>query len=186
MPDTTTEPATEPADQSQDQTSEQPPAEQPNKPLGEGGERALASERDARKSAEKELAKLRKQIEEHEAAKLSDIERATKAAETEKQRAEGLAAQLARYQVIADTGLPKELHEFLPESADVDALTEKAGKLMSAFKAASAPGTPRPDSSQGAKGEPVGLDARITEAESKGDFKTAIALKAQRLTNPNK
>lgn len=145
--------------------AEAPPADPPkppdppegDKPLGPGGERALQAERQKAKDLEKELARYRKLAEDTENAKLSDIEKANKAAETEKTRADQLAAQLTRYKVIAETQLPAELHEFLAEGVtDEEALTEKANKLKAALGATPGkPAAPKPDPSQGARGEPA-------------------------------
>lgn len=143
---------------------------------GKGGKKAvladLASERKIRKELEKRLQVL-------ENTQKSDLEKATSSAEREKTRAESAEQELTRYKVIAATGLPPELQEFLPAGADEDALTEKATKLIEAL--GSKPGTPKPDPSQGAKGSGPSIDARIAEAQRNGDFKTVIKLQNDRL-----
>lgn len=100
------------------------------------------------RAREAELEKLRAAAQEAEDAKLSDLEKANKAATDAAARADQLAAQVARYKVIAQTQLPAELHEFLPEGvADEAALMERAEKLRSAL--GKPPAGPRPDPGQG-------------------------------------
>jgi DNA repair exonuclease SbcCD ATPase subunit len=109
-----------------------------------------ASYRKQLRDAQAELEQLRAAAQEAENAKLSDIERANKTAADNAARAEKLAADLARYKVIATTGLPAELHEFLPEGiADEELLLQRAQKLQSAL--GKPPAGPRPDSGQGAR-----------------------------------
>lgn len=147
MDDSTTSP--EPQDDpgtEQDQGAEQ---------LGDAGKQAIDrmknernEERKARRAIEAELAKYKQLAEQAESAKLSDIERANKAATDAAARADQLAAQVARFKVIAETQLPKELHEFLPEGvADEAVLMERAEKLRSAL--GKPPAGPRPDPGQG-------------------------------------
>lgn len=123
--------------------------------LGEAGKQAIDrmknernEERKARKAIEAELAKYKQLAEQAETEKLSDIERANKAATDAAARADQLAAQVARYKVIAQTQLPAELQEFLPEGvADEAALMERAEKLRAAL--GKPPAGPRPDPGQG-------------------------------------
>ena len=112
--------------------------------------RQAANYRKQLRDAQSELEQLRTATQEAENAKLSDIERANKVAAENAARAEKLAADLARYKVIAATGLPAELPEFLPEGiADEDVLLERAQKLQSAL--GKPPAGPRPDPGQGAR-----------------------------------
>ncbi|MFI6238347.1 hypothetical protein ACIBEF_00545 [Micromonospora sp. NPDC050795] len=100
------------------------------------------------RAREAELERLHAAAQEAEDAKLSDLEKANKAATDAAARADQLAAQVARYKVIAKTQLPEELHEFLPEGiADEEALLARAEKLRSAL--GKPPAGPRPDPGQG-------------------------------------
>jgi hypothetical protein len=59
-------------------------------------------------------------------------------------------------------------------------LTADADALLEAFKdVAGTPGTPKPDPTQGPRGE-IDFDAQIADAEAKGDIKTSIRLKRQK------
>jgi hypothetical protein len=141
-----------------------PPADPPkpgdppkDEPLGEGGKKALDAEREGRKAAEKEAARLKKIVDDADTAKLSDVEKATKAAADAQAAAATATATAARWKVIAETQLPPELQEFLPEGiADEAVLKAKADKLMAAMAASGKKtgGTPKPDPSQGPKGDP--------------------------------
>lgn len=121
---------------------------QPEDPRVKKANQEAANYRTKLRAAEAELEQLRTSAQEAENAKLSDIERANKAATDAATRADQLAAQVARYKVIAQTQLPAELHEFLPEGvADEAALMERAEKLRSAL--GKPPAGPRPDPGQG-------------------------------------
>lgn len=132
---------TEPADTSTDTTHADDPR------ITKANQEAAKYRRELR-AREAELEKLRAAAQEAEDAKLSDLEKANKAATDAATRADQLAAQVARYKVIAQTQLPPELHEFLPEGiADEAALMERAEKLRSAL--GKPPTGPRPDPGQG-------------------------------------
>lgn len=126
-------------------TSESAPADDPR--VTKANQEAAKYRRELR-AREAELEKLRAAAQEAENAKLSDLERANKAATEAAARADQLAAQVARFKVIAKTQLPEELHEFLPEGvADEDALMARAEKLRAAL--GKPPAGPRPDPGQG-------------------------------------
>ncbi|MEU4399771.1 hypothetical protein [Micromonospora orduensis] len=132
---------TEPADTSTDTAQADDPR------VTKANQEAAKYRRELR-AREAELEKLRAAAQEAEDAKLSDLEKANKAATDAAARADQLAAQVARYKVIAKTQLPEELHEFLPEGiADESALLERAEKLRSAL--GKPPAGPRPDPGQG-------------------------------------
>lgn len=82
-----------------------------------------------------------------------------------------------------------DLTEADPRSAEfTEAL---AGKISAAverdparFKGGTAAGTPRPDPSQGSRGgAAVGVDARIADAQAKGDWRTVLSLQNEKLAN---
>lgn len=175
-PETAAEQTTEPTET----TTEPDKAEAP-KPdswennTGKGGKEAvladLKAERKARQEAEKKLRSF-------EDANKSDLEKATSSAEREKERADTAERELIRLRVIAATGLPPDLQEFLGDGEEV-ALTERAKKLMAAV--GTKPGTPRPDPSQGAKGKGPDIDSQIADAQSKGDVDRFMRLQTQKL-----
>lgn len=191
-------PATPPAG---DPPTTQPPAPAPaqndDKPLGPAGERALAAEREARKNLEKQLAPLLQLVTgADKPAGKTDIEvlqeRLTNhEAELGKERAARWRAEVAH-----EAGLtPQQAARLQGDTRD--ALLADADALKALFPGAQ-PGTappaggqpsrtPAPDPSQGARGTgPGDLDAQIADAEAKGDAKTAILLKARKLTQLKK
>lgn len=128
-----------------DTTTDPAPAEDPR--VKKANQEAANYRRELR-AAQAELEKLSAAAQEAENAKLSDIERANKAATDAAARADQLAAQVARYKVIAKTQLPEELHEFLPEGvSDEESLLARAEKLRAAL--GKPPAGPRPDPGQG-------------------------------------
>lgn len=168
-----------------------PAADPPDdKPLGPGGERALAAEREARKALEKQLAELAplKDF----AAALSGGQKPPGKSDTdllndrfaayEKDLADERAARW-RVEVAQAKGLSAEQGTEL-RGATREELEAHADRLLTLFPTASAgPRTPAPDPSQGARGGQPGpdLDAQIAEAQKKGDFKAVIRLNGQKM-----
>lgn len=152
-------------------------------PLGEGGLAALKAERQRAKVAEDELKTLRKTLEEHENAKLTELQLAQKMAADQAKEAEMQAARALRFQIIAETQLPPELQKWLAETGDEATLRTQAGELLATFGAVKR--NPAPDPSQGAGKDvaPPNLDAQIAEANAKGDWKTALHLQNQKTTS---
>lgn len=147
MPPETTTTATEPA--ATDKPAETAPAATEDKPLGENGEKALKSERDARAAAEKSAAALQKQLDEINAANLSELERAQKEAADYKTAAETATANALRFKIAAEHGITENTDLILTGS-DEETLTAQA-KLW----ADRASTSPKPDLSQGGKTEPA-------------------------------
>lgn len=157
-----------------------------DKPLGPNGEKALQAERDARKELEKQvaaLAPLQKLVTalgggDPGKAK-TEIEQLTeRQAEFEKQVAEERNARW-RAEVANDKGLTGDQASRL-RGATREELAADADKLVAQFGITpAAPGTPRPDPSQGARpdGAPNELDTQIKAAEAKGDVMESIRLK---------
>jgi hypothetical protein len=190
----TTPPATDPAGATPPNPAApagQPPAADPaDKPLGPGGERALAAEREARKALEKQVAELAplKRIAEAlgagkpEANGKTEIELLNERfAQHEKDLAEERAAR-HRAEVAHEKGLTPQQAARL-HGASREELLADADALLALFPAAAQPAgqrAPAPDPSQGAR-TPVDLDALIREAETKGDVRESIRLKTQKL-----
>lgn len=129
--------------------------------LGEGGERALKAERQARKQAERKLAEVEAKIRSIEDREKTDLERLTDEAARAKAEAAAARTDLLRLQVAADMGLPADLTEFLTGD-DEDSLRSKAEKLLAAT--ADTRRHPAPDPSQGAKPGQPGAD-QLTRAD---------------------
>ena len=184
------EPTTPPAGDPPTPTT--PPVAPPegDKPLGPGGEKALAAEREARKALEKQiaaLAPLQKLAEAlgtgtPEAAGKSEVELLNERfAEHEKTVAEERAARW-RAEVAHEKGLTPQQAARL-QGATREELTADADALVALFPAAK-PGTPAPDPSQGSRGGNLpDTDALIREAQAKGDWKTVLTLQNAKLDN---
>jgi len=115
--------------------------------LGDGGKKALQAERDARKTAERTAAELAAKLKSFEDANLSELERSKKAAEESAAELAKLRTLNVRNTVALAKGVPADLIEFLTGDSEED-VAAKADLLMSRLNA---PGTPKPDPSQGAK-----------------------------------
>lgn len=122
--------------------------------LGDGGKKALQAEREARKAAEKANAELAARLKEFEDSKLSELERAKKEAEESANELARLRSENIRSKVAIDKGIPADLVEFLTGDTEGD-IAAKADLLMTRLNT---PGTPKPDPSQGAKGEAAALN----------------------------
>jgi len=125
-----------------------------NQELGDGGKKALQAERDARKAAEKANAELAAKLKEFEDSKLSELERAKKEAEESAAELARLRTENVRSKVAIDKGVPADLIEFLTGDSE-ESIAAKADLLMARLNA---PGTPKPDPSQGAKGGAAALN----------------------------
>lgn len=140
--------------------------EKPDEPLGEPGLKALQAERDARSQAEKQIADLNARLKEFEDAQKTDEERKQEALE-ERERALKDAAdarakaesKLLRYEVAAAKGIDVKLAGRLTGEtreeleADAESLLDLIG--------ATAPKTPKPDPSQGARGTKNASNAEL-------------------------
>lgn len=144
--DTTATPAEAPTDVEADAPETQE--------LGDGGKKAIQAERDARKAAEKLTAELSAKLKQFEDANLSELERTKKAAEESAAELAALRAENVRSRVALDKGVPADLVEFLTGDTEGD-IAAKADLLMARLNA---PGTPKPDPSQGAKGDGTALN----------------------------
>lgn len=122
-----------------------------DKPLGTGGEKALKAEREARTAAEKATAALQKQLDEINAANMSEVERAQKAAADAQAELEATRAEAVRYRVAAAHGISEEDAELFLTGSDEETLARQATRLKERT-----PTGPRPDPSQGGKGDAAG------------------------------
>lgn len=122
-----------------------------DEPLGEPGQKALEAERAARAEAEKARAALQKQLDEIEASKLSDIERAQKEAADAKELATKAQAEALRYRIATKHGISDEDAELFLTGADEEALTRQAARLVERTPSTT---NPKPDLSQGGKPTP--------------------------------
>lgn len=167
-----------------------PPAEPP---LGPAGLKALQAERDERKKLEQQLAALAP------LQKLADALGAGTPAAGGKSEVELLNERFAQHEkTVADERAARWRAEVAHEKGLTPAqaarlaggtreeLLADADALLALFPAAppATPGTPRPDPSQGARGGAPTVDARIAEAQAKGDWRAVISLQNEKLTNP--
>lgn len=146
--------ATEPAEATTEAVIESTEKQgDPADALGEGGKKALEAERKARKEAEAATAELRKQLQAVEDSKLTDLERAKKAAEEAEARATATANLTEKLRIVARHGLTEADVDDLPDDL------EKAERL--AARLAAKDNGPRPDPTQGGMGG--------TGSKTKGD-----------------
>lgn len=122
-------------------------------PLGEGGEKALKAEREARKAAEKAQVDLQAKLDEIGRANESAIEKAQREAKEAQEEAAKAPVQAFREAAVKFGGISREDAELFLTGADVETLEKQAARLMERTAAASA-AAPRPDLSQGGKGTP--------------------------------
>lgn len=128
------------------------PAE--DKPLGPGGEKALAAEREARKGLEKAHAELTAKLKQIEDSQLGDLERAQKEASEAKGELARITKENVRNKVALAKSVPADLLDFLTGDTE-DEIAAKADVLMARLNA---PTTPRPDPSQGPSGSALALN----------------------------
>jgi hypothetical protein len=156
--------------------------------LGDAGKKALAEERKARKAAEKAQADLAARLKEFEDRDKSELDKVAERATTAEQERDAARAEALRLRIAAEFGIssaPDEDSElsdadlFLT-AADEETMRRQAQRYAARVGQPKTPPVPKPDPSQGARG-PVGMDARIAEAEKNGDVRTSIALKSQAL-----
>lgn len=157
------------------------PAADPAKgdePLGEGGKKALEAEREKRKAAETDLAKLRGEFDAFRTAlteavgikpeKGNDADALT---QVQKQLAQ-MQRDNAVFRVAAEHGITdKNDLDLLQSATDEQAMSKLAGRL--AAKAESTPGTPKPDTTQGGKGDAAKPDVAPGMARLRQAYETS-------------
>lgn len=131
---------------------EQPQGDPVTEPLGDAGKKALQDERAQRKAAEKQAADFKKRLDALEQANLTEVEKAQKAAQDAQTQLADLTRQSLRNKVALEKGVPADLVGFLTGDSE-DEIAAKADLLL---KRINAPINPKPDLSQGARGEAGG------------------------------
>ena len=167
-----------------------PPAEQGPAldELGDGGQKALAAERKARRDAERERNALADRIKSIEDAGKSELERATERAATADRRAADAESEALRYRIAARHGISDAADLDLLGFGDESTLTARAEHLAALRKPSAAgakPGGQPVESLQQGSGKPdpsEDLDARIAAAQKAGDWRAAIHLQNEKLT----
>ena len=122
--------------------------------LGDGGKKALEAERKRANALDKQLKAFQAERDTAEAEKLTELERAQKAAKEASDRLAEYEKTTMRQKVALDTGLPAALVARL-QGDDEESLIADAESLMALLNT---PTTPKPDPSQGAKGEAHALN----------------------------
>jgi hypothetical protein len=143
-----------------------PPVDPPAAPkpetdeLGDAGKKALAAERDARKAAEKELARYRKADADKAEADKSEAEKRAAA----EQRAVDAELRATRLEVAHDKGLtPAQAKRLV--GATREEFEADADEILRDFPVTPPkPAAPKPDPSQGAKGDSPARAKTLTEA----------------------
>ena len=173
---------TKPEDTSGEDQHETPPKDDSAQQLGDAGKKALASERKARRDAEKALADAQAKVKEFEQAQMSEQERLTAQLKEAQDAAAKATAEALRLRVAAEVGLDPELHEFLDGITDEAQMRARAQKL--AAKAGASAPKKTPDFGGGKRGEDptsvASLDQRIADAQKAGDHRLSIALQRER------
>lgn len=153
-----------------------------DKPLGPGGEKALASEREARKESDRAAAALKKanadlqkQLQAFQDKDKTELEKLTEARDAAEKEAVTARREVLRLRIAAE----KQVDAELLAGDDEEAMRAHADRLL-AWRGDAKPPTPKPDRAQGRRG-PVDIDSEIREAEAKGDTALAITLKNRKL-----
>lgn len=159
-------PSTEATEPVQQQGQQGEPAD-----LGDNGKKALEAERRARTAAERQAKALESRLAEFEAAKLSDLERAQKEAQTAQAELAEYRLTTMRQKVALEKGVPAALVDRL-RGADEAELTADADELLAllAPKETEPQGrtAPRPDPSQGSRDHmPLNGDPLLSAVKEK-------------------
>lgn len=142
-PDPQPDPSGEPKGQQGDPADE---------PLGDGGKKALEAERALRVASEKQAKELQAQIDKINQANESAVEKAQREAKEAQDIANAAVADALRFRIASEKGITDNVDLILTGS-DEETMRKQAD-LWSARQTDGAPG-PRPDLSQGAKGDPA-------------------------------
>lgn len=133
-------------------TTDTPATDQPE--LGDAGKKAIATEREARKAAEKALADAQAKWEAERATLSQQLTEATESA-TKSQ------VEAARVSVFRDKGIPKELEKFV-QGASAEELAASADEVLAAFHPAPAASDPTPGTKADAA-KPLGMRPDMTQ-----------------------
>lgn len=129
--------------------------------LGDAGKKAIQSEREARKVADKRADDLAAELKAIKDAQLSDVERAKQSAAESAQELAALREEATRKTVALDKGVPADLVQFLTGSTEEE-MAAKADILIARINA---PKTPKADPSQG----PAGSTPKLSTAQQFAD-----------------
>lgn len=153
MSDPTTEPTTETEPTSEATTQGEPAAEEKapprHVPVAE-----LAEERARRKE-------LQQRLDEIERANMSDLERAQAEAAEAREAAAKASAEALRFRIAAKHNISDEDADLFLTGTDEETLTKQAARLVE--RTPTAPASPKPDLTQGGKGEPLALNSNGLE-----------------------
>lgn len=129
--------------------------------LGEGGKKALKAEREARTAAERQAAELKAKLDRIEAANLTDLEKAQKAAQEAQESAAKANLEAMRYRIAAQHGITDNADLIL--TAPDEATMRQQATLWSE-RAAATSTAPKPDLTQGAQTAPALNSDELTDA----------------------
>ncbi|MCZ9884143.1 hypothetical protein [Arthrobacter sp. B2a2-09] len=143
------------------------------KPLGEGGIKALNTEREARKAAEKRASDAEAALKKIDDAKLSDIEKANKERDEKAAEVATLRATNARLAALAKHPVPEEYQDLVTGSDEATFLA--SAKKISDLYAKAEGKAPKPDpvpgSGTGDRKGVSGRDAGLEQARKRGFIK---------------
>jgi len=154
------------------QNGKQPNADS-DKPLGEGGIKALQAERDARTKAEKDLAEAKAALQKIEDGKLSDIEKANKERDEKAAENAKLKATNARLAALAEHPVPKEYQDLVTgtDEASYLASAKKISELYAKAEGKAKKPDPVPNSGTGDRRGASGREAGLEQARKRGFIK---------------
>ena len=162
-------------------------------PLREKGMEALIEERTARYEAERKYKDLQEKWNKEQAI-WADSESLAKELSEAREQLSVARFEAMRSNVLRSKGVPDTLEKYVAGST-VEELEASATELLALFNASSTPPATggqgdgkqplgmRPDMTQGAAqpGSGMDVDTLISTAESQGDYKAALELKAMKL-----
>jgi hypothetical protein len=167
------------------ETVTEPVVDEPNQSdseaaLADPGKRALAAERRRAAAAESTAKALQARLDELSAAQLSKEEKALKDASDAEDRAAKAEAEALRWRIAARNSISDDDAELFLTGSDEETLTRQAERFKQlSYKPSTGnyvPGVGNQPST------PASIADRIAVAESQGDHKTALTLKAQQLS----
>ena len=140
------------SEQPTEQTAEPKAQEQgdpADAPLGEGGKKALHAERERAKELEKQLNAATSKLTEIERANESAIEKAQREAKEAQEAAAKAMTDAMRFKIAAEAGISDNV-DLILTAGDEETMRRQAA--LWSERASAAPSGPRPDLSQGGKG----------------------------------
>lgn len=153
------EPASQPTATGMADTSQaEQPSPTPDNPeddkLGDSGRRALASERQARRSAERQLKGLQEQLQQYEDAQKTELQKAQDTAKRYEQELTTTRVANARLMAAAVHNLPPDLIDLLGDGAEEE-IDARAKLLAEKLAAASPPPAPAVEEPKPAPARPT-------------------------------